>query len=263
MVEKRIQATLVANFLVNMLIAKDNGGDDDASAWATRSDRNRDGVLKRLNAGSGVLDVAGGSGHVAMALGLLGIRSTVVDPRTNVGKLPGRDRKLWKRALQNTKATKRATTNASLDSVPQSSLYRQPVIEYEAYRAWFGQKPKGVEEEFRNPDEAENVPVCDADDARLRECSAIVALHPDEATDAVVNAAVQLRKPFVIIPCCVFCRLFPHRRMPGSDRVVSTYDELITFLMSKDHSIQKATLPFVGANTVLWSNFEGNNGLCG
>lgn len=37
--------------------------------------------------GTGVIDAAGGSGHVSLGLGQYGIRSTVVDPRPNVGKL--------------------------------------------------------------------------------------------------------------------------------------------------------------------------------
>ena len=38
-----------------------------------------------------------------------------------------------------------------------------------------------------------------------RLCSAaLVALHPDEATEAVVDAALALRKPFLVVPCCAF-----------------------------------------------------------
>ena len=39
--------------------------------------------------GGGIIDAAGGAGHVSLALALRGVRSTVVDPRPNVGKLPG------------------------------------------------------------------------------------------------------------------------------------------------------------------------------
>ena len=58
-------------------------------------------AIHYLNKGTGVLDVAGGSGHVSLALALKGIQSTVVDPRETVGRLPGRDRKHLSKALLN------------------------------------------------------------------------------------------------------------------------------------------------------------------
>ena len=38
-------------------------------------------AIQFLNRGSGVMDVAGGSGHLSLALALKGIKSTVIDPR--------------------------------------------------------------------------------------------------------------------------------------------------------------------------------------
>lgn len=40
----------------------------------------------------------------------------------------------------------------------------------------------------------------------LQTCSIIVGLHPDQATDAIVDCALQLGKPFAAVPCCVFPR---------------------------------------------------------
>lgn len=37
-----------------------------------------------------------------------------------------------------------------------------------------------------------------------------------QATDSVVGFAVRTGKPFAVVPCCVFPRLFRHRRMPGA-----------------------------------------------
>jgi hypothetical protein len=159
---------------------------------------------------------------------------------------------------------------------PRQLLYCKPVDvrPFQAFRAWFGMPPQGVDHTFRNPDDAQ-VPVCDSQHPLLQDCRAIVALHPDEASDAIVDTAVQLRIPFVIVPCCVFCRLFPHRRIKtdayagaskegtaqntdnadSATKMVSTYAELLDYLQAKDPSIQRATLPFAGANTVLWSTF--------
>lgn len=69
-----------------------------------------------------VLDVAGGAGHVSLALTLRNVKSTVVDPRSTVGSLPGRDRKLLKKS-------------------------NKPM--FDTYRAWFGSRPEGVDAFFR------------------------------------------------------------------------------------------------------------------
>ena len=127
-------------------------------------------------------------------------------------------------------------------------------IPFAVLRAWFGGRPEGADVEFGGGGESGAIPVCgqlgaaeelgavkelDADarrplveqptvrptnrpevaegsEALLRGCAAIVALHPDEATDAVVDWAVRHRRPFAVVPCCVFSRLFPHRRIPFS-----------------------------------------------
>ena len=141
----------------------------------------------------GIIDAAGGAGHVSLALSLRGIQSTVVDPRPTIGKLPGRDRKVLKK---------------SKSKVPFST-----------YRAWFGSKPKGVDTIYRegrtsletflpesergehNPlvdDDGQQLPICsmDSHDKLLPNCAAIVALHPDEATGVIVQTAVQNKIPF-------------------------------------------------------------------
>jgi hypothetical protein len=224
-------------------------------------------AVDKLNTGTGVVDAAGGSGHVSMALGMAGITSTVVDPRENVGKLPGRDRKIWNRAIRSrprqplpppASAMTVPTPTTDVDSEAEQIPYCQPVtaVQYGTMRAWFGAPPAGVDGTFRQPDKpTEELPVCSVDHPLLSTCSAIIALHSDEATDAIVDTAVAMRIPFAIVPCCVFFRLFPNRRKPGSKDPVSTHADLLEYLMAKDESIQRTTLPFQGANVVLWSTF--------
>jgi hypothetical protein len=221
-------------------------------------------VIGLLNTGAGVYDVAGGSGHVSMALGLLGVSSTVVDPREKAGKLPKKDRKVFQKTLKRKFVSEFAPSmEGSVAGICQSASsetnlfpmsYCQPVaVPFETLRAWFGVPPEGVDTSYRHPDQS-NISVLDDD--RIRTCSAIVALHPDEATDAIVDTAVRLRIPFVVVPCCVFNRLFPHRRMPNQpDTPVSTHQDLLEYLQYKDASIKKAVLPFEGSNTILWSHF--------
>lgn len=247
---KRKQGEQLANFIVHVVMHKLGFNDiPDSSKWGTTKPNSSNPLfmkaIKLLNLGSGVVDAAGGSGHVSMALGLTGVKSTVVDPREKVGKLPGRDRKVWNKAVRGNLVV------SSSDGVPLC----QPIVEYETLRAWFAAKPDGVDTSFRHPDE-EEVEVCSENHALLDDCSAIVALHPDEATDSIVDMAVRKRVPFVVMPCCVFSRLFPDRRLPESSDPVGTYDDLIQYLMAKDVAIQKTVLPFEGANIALWATFS-------
>jgi hypothetical protein len=243
---KRNQAEILSNFLLHVMANKLNKNDKaDPSTWTKPllTTLERRSAMESLNTGSGVIDAAGGSGHVSMALGLAGVKSTVVDPRESVGKLPGRDRKIWNRSLR---------TNLIEASSSDGVTVCQP---FDALRAWFASRPDGVNESFRNVDAA-NVPVCDEQHDLLNRCSAIVALHPDEATDAIVDMAVQKGKPFVIVPCCVFARLFPKRRSHNHpDNPVSTYEDLLDYLAAKHKDIQRTELPFEGANIALWASF--------
>ena len=267
----------MANFLLHVMASKllsetqySNPYRADPSKWAEQnlqefiSPHDFRTIIEMLNIGSGVYDVAGGSGHVSMALGSMGVSSTVVDPREKAGKLPKRDRKLFQKTLKRKlstdatpsmdKTTTETFRNEHMDVKLPPGMYCQPVaVPFETLRAWFGTPPDGVDTNFRHPDQTA---VSVVDDDRIKSCSAIVALHPDEATDAIVDTAVRFRIPFVIVPCCVFNRLFQHRRMPHQPNTpVSSYQDLLEYLQHKHTSIQKATLPFVGSNTILWSHF--------
>ena len=76
-------------------------------------------------------------------------------------------------------------------------------------------------------------------------------LQPDQALDAIVDAALALGKPFAVVPCCVFSREFPNRRLSG-ERAVTTRDDLIEYIQEKDPGIERAVLKCPGANVVLW-----------
>jgi len=41
---------------------------------------------------------------------------------------------------------------------------------------------------------------------QLQSCSLVLGLHPDQATDSIVDFALQFNKPFAVVPCCVFPR---------------------------------------------------------
>jgi len=201
-------------------------------------------TTRKSNSKLNILDAAGGAGHVSLALALRGVHSCVVDPRKTIGKLPGRERKVLKKN--------------------QAS--------FRTYRAWFGSRPKGVDSFYREgssdnsnePSTLEDpllLPICSmcSEDNLLSNCNAIVALHPDEATGIIVETAVENEIPFLVVPCCVFSRLFPQRIKPskeGENNIVSTYFELIDWLVAKHPAINVTRLPFKGANLALWATFD-------
>jgi len=215
---KRIQANSLAECLIEMMMSQLVTSREEAIKW--------------LNQGSGVLDIAGGIGHVSMALSLRGIQSTVIDPRPSVGKLPSRDRKVYRRAL-----SKKQTIAA---------------VEFGTCRAWFGVRPNEADHDLREGGGPDTIEVCSpcTNAELLGNCSAVVALHPDEATDYVIDFAIEHQKPFVVVPCCVFSRLFPWRRVSG--KRVSTYQDLVTYLKCMHPNIQATVLDFDGANQALW-----------
>ena len=74
----------------------------------------------------------------------------------------------------------------------------------------------------------------------------------EQATGPIVEFAQRTRKPFAVVPCCVYSGEFPRRRLPDG-RPVRTYEELIEYLVAKDPSaVQVTELPFEGRNKVVF-----------
>ena len=84
----------------------------------------------------------------------------------------------------------------------------------------------------------------------LNNASLLIGLHADNATEAVIDAALQYRLPFIVVPCCVFGTSFPNRRLNGKH--VIEYEEFIQYLLQKDCRFKKEVLPFPGRNIAIW-----------
>lgn len=105
-----------------------------------------------------------------------------------------------------------------------------------------------------------------SEDNLLPNCMAIVALHPNEATGSIITLAMENKIPFMVVTCCVFSRLFPecikplvgvgHRSAAGNNAVVSTYYDLLDWIVAKHPAIKVTCLPFEGANIAVWSSFK-------
>jgi hypothetical protein len=87
----------------------------------------------------------------------------------------------------------------------------------------------------------------------LENCSCIIGMHPDQATEAIVDFALALDKPFALLPCCVFSELFPNRRAPDGS-FVKNYSDFVDHLCSKSPLIRVEQLSFEGKNTVIFYN---------
>lgn len=85
----------------------------------------------------------------------------------------------------------------------------------------------------------------------LRSASVVVGLHPDEATEAIVDVALAEKRRFAVVPCCVFAERFNHRELsPGVP--VRTLNQFRAYLRAKDPRIQEDMLDFEGRNKVLY-----------
>lgn len=216
-----------------------------------------------LRAGYGVIDIAGGNGLLSFELTCrYGVPSTVIDPRQMKfnSMLKRRMKKLTKNRLNSYDRLSNPCGNAQdpvfkwencvikvdddylvLDRV-KDSISENDVLPFRQFRAYF-EWPLGSLVLSTSHEE---------DMELLSNASMFVGMHPDQATEHIIDIALALRKPFAVVPCCVFTKLFPHRRTPCGEEVRS-YEDLICYLLNKDPGIRKELLPYdCGRNVVLY-----------
>ncbi len=80
----------------------------------------------------------------------------------------------------------------------------------------------------------------------------IIGMHPDEATESIVDIAQMYNKKFAIVPCCVFPKIFPNRFLKGN--FVSDYPNFVKYLENKISNCVKDHLNFIGRNKILYTN---------
>jgi hypothetical protein len=93
-------------------------------------------------------------------------------------------------------------------------------------------------------------------------CSLIIGLHADQATEPIVDFALAARVPFAVVPCCVHPSAFPHRRIIDTSsredtglsvlKPVRSYEDFITYLLAKSPLIRRHDLTIGGRKTVLF-----------
>ena len=87
----------------------------------------------------------------------------------------------------------------------------------------------------------------------IRDARLIAGMHPDEATEEIVDQALKRNISFAVVPCCVFARKFAHSRPDD----VRTYEQFIEYLKAKTDGIQECDLGFRGRDKVLY--WKSNN----
>lgn len=238
-----------------------------------------------MNSGTGVLDIAGGRGDLSWELQTRqGIQSTIVEPRQGKGM-----RKWQRKWLAGFLAANQGYDVAvgATESVTDISKAEDDADEEEddKDRENEDQEPAGLADFVPtvkiHPLQATEPARIEAmlDDEFLEkrhqlvhDSSILIGLHPDQATEPIVRAALKAGKPFAIIPCCVFSRENPHRVLLNTEvkkstvpeelkdgtetttdtRHVSSYDDFVTWLATLHPGIETTWLNFEGMNRVLF-----------
>ncbi|KAL9184967.1 hypothetical protein ACHAXT_002744 [Thalassiosira profunda] len=165
-----------------------------------------------LTSESTVLDVAGGRGDLCFELSALrGIPCVSVDPRGR--KLNRRQRRFLKER------------QTDVPEGPRGDLWGGHVRTL--FHADFFHSNDAAKSELRN------------------RVTVLAGLHPDEATEHIVDCALERRIPFAVVPCCVF---------PRDGRSMS-FQEWCDHLEAKDGMIRREYLDCRGKNLVLYCTF--------
>jgi hypothetical protein len=89
----------------------------------------------------------------------------------------------------------------------------------------------------------------------VRSCSIITGMHPDQATEAIVDTSLRLGVPFAILPCCVMPKLFPNRVQKRHGDPVRSYSTFCQYLLDKAPigiKFRVEHLLFQGRNKVIY-----------
>ena len=221
-----------------------------------------------------ILDVAGGKGDNSWVLANVdGIDSVVADPRVM-------DATKWVKAANwlcdNPEVAAERASPQSVNYEPLAALRIQPpwvtprhlkVFVDDLMVSAIKDGPAGTWERYfdattARAEESEGkvghhqpkgVAPCDGETNRVKSAlearevivsaKLVLGFHPDEATEAAIDLALLLQVPFAVVPCCVFPKYFPFRRL-SSGRSVSSFPDFIRYLLEKHPKIRVGKLPF-------------------
>ena len=246
-------------------------------------------TLQALSAGEGVCDVAGGRGDLAFELfNVRAIKTTLIDPREPKLR-PVQRRRLRQPRLKGASAAAEEgygigdleaphATGAKADAGVHSVAAASPHSPSHSHSHSHSHSPAAAPpssgnaavatRSARNPYDKEAHVMCPHIQAEFgtelvnqrraffERVSLFVGLHPDQATEPIVDMALALGKPFAVVPCCVFPSDNPHRKLADGTQVV-TYAHFVAYLHAKHPDIEVEFLPLQGANQVVFYRGPG------
>jgi hypothetical protein len=234
--------------------------------------------------GTHILDIAGGKGELSARLSLChSLHVRMIDPRpanisdvymnSVVPKLP----KKWQLSIK-----KRLDCRPNFVDDMVNDRFVQLVTYFMIDAPSSSALGDNDDSDNREDEEGRRLFQDESVEDAVRNASLIIGLHADGATEAIVDAALQYNKPFVVVPCCVFPNFFRDRFIyvdddkdnngPEDDlrgissnndgsgyekkekkRVaVRTHEQFCQYLLDKDDRFRKEILPFEGRNVAIW-----------
>jgi len=192
-----------------------------------------------------VLDVAGGKGGVAIPMVLAGYRTTIIDPRIcDLSKNATVKNLQYHIKMKNTKTYMALKEKLGEDTLETTGLPMPDEI-----REYFLAPPASKQNQHQEKEGGGSSAML----AAKGSASIIVGMHPDEATEHIVDVALQMNLPFAVVPCCVFPRENTFRVHPRTGGAVQTYEDFVEYLCAKAPTrISTATLDFEGRNIVVF-----------
>lgn len=197
-----------------------------------------------LQRGSGVLDIAGGKGQLSVELAVTGqIPCTVIDPLI--------------RKQQHTFPVKRDAKRICKANGPMPR-HLPTIFNQTDFLEKYGQANKegNLEQSYDDCSLEEKSP----DHLLVSNASCLIGLHPDQATQDILDIALKYNKSFAIVPCCVFPSFFPQRQLRDGSNII-TYAQFIQYLLEQGPSLKQQTLPFEGRNIVIYRKVENSSPL--
>ncbi|ORY23481.1 hypothetical protein BCR33DRAFT_810658 [Rhizoclosmatium globosum] len=213
------------------------------------------GGNEKLSSGTGVFDIAGGGGQLSLDLTDRGVsKCTVVDSRPlRVGfalkKWVKKNRKKTAQEVEvNAQDEEDAEEDEEVDEHEDDGLDSRQQKEADVVEpvdaSIVGELPFKYLQHFFLPESVT---------PEIAQASLLVGMHPDQATGAIVEAAIQCNLPFAVIPCCVFKDDFKDRILKNGKPVATTLD-LVEWIKEKrpEGEIQTQFLNFQGKNLVVY-----------
>ena len=210
--------------------------------------------VEKLNEGTGVLDGAAGKGALSFELvRVAGVRAFAVEPRP---LQLARCRRKMEYGLY-----ERSSPPCMIEHVrvffehPMADFAPARCVRKDSDRTGWVFHDDDDSDDRQVVQDDEEAAVASSERARhlIDNCSVVVGMHPDQATEHLVDFALDTGKAFAVVPCCVHSKERPNRTAPDGAPVRS-FQSFIAYLCDKSPLIQTAELPIPGRNVVVFQS---------